>query len=126
MSLWDVFKEAEAEEYKGQSLLSYFSQLERGDVRLGVAGKIMTPDDVEKVMGMGIDWVMLGKAGILHHDYPNQLKKNPNFVPATLPVSADYLRNEGLSDTFVEYMKVWKGFVKGADGFVDADVILNS
>ena len=126
MSLWDVFKEAEAEEYKGQSLLSYFSQLERGDVRLGVAGKIMTPDDIEKVMGMGIDWVMLGKAGILHHDYPNQLKKNPNFVPATLPVSADYLRNEGLSDTFVEYMKVWKGFVKGADGFVDADVILNS
>ena len=54
MSLWDVFKEAEAEEYKGQSLLSYFSQLERGDVRLGVAGKIMTPGDVEKVWVWGL------------------------------------------------------------------------
>ena len=53
MSLWDVFKEAEAEEYKGQSLLSYFSQLERGDVRLGVAGKIMTPGDVEESYGYG-------------------------------------------------------------------------
>jgi hypothetical protein len=33
---------------------------------------------------------------------------------------------EGLSDTFVEYMKPWKGFVKGEKGFIDNQVILNS
>ena len=28
-----------------------------------------------------------------------------------LPVSAQILRDEGLSDTFVGYMRNWKGFV---------------
>jgi len=28
-----------------------------------------------------------------------------------LPVSRDYLANEGLSPKFVEYMSSWKGFV---------------
>ena len=126
MSLWDAFKEAESEEYKGKTLISCFTELERGDVRLGVAGKITTPEDIKKVMDLGIDWVMLGRAGILHHDYPNQLKDNPDFMPSTLPVSPDYLRREGLSDAFVEYMKAWKGFVKGQEGFIDDQAIMNS
>ena len=40
--------------------------------------------------------------------------------------SAEHLRAEGLSNTFVEYMKIWKGFVKDNDGFIDNELILNS
>ena len=69
---------------------------------------------------------MLGRAAILHHDYPNRLNADSNFVPVNLPVPAQHLHAEGLSAAFVDYMKNWKGFVKGTDGFVDNDVILNS
>ena len=113
MSLWDVFKEPDEEQFKGQGLMSYFTALERGPVRLGVAGKITTPADAERALAAGVDWLMLGRAAILHHDYPNQLQRDPGFTPVTIPVSADYLRAEGLGENFVKYISGWKGFVEG-------------
>src|SRR5690348_11227973 len=37
MSLWDVFKEPAEPEFQGRSLMSYFTSLDRGTTRLGVA-----------------------------------------------------------------------------------------
>ncbi|MBV1906579.1 MAG: NADH:flavin oxidoreductase [Pseudomonadales bacterium] len=111
MSLWDVFKEPVEEAYQGRSLLSYFTELDRNNVRLGVAGKIMTGDEAQRMLDEGVDWVMLGRAAILHHDFPKQLAQNAKFSSTSLPVSHAYLANEGLSPTFIEYMKVWRGFV---------------
>ncbi len=110
MSLWDVFK-APADGSTEQSLLQIFSSIPRGDTRLGVAGKISTPDDVASCLDAGVDFVALGRAAILHHDYPRQVAADAGFRPAELPVSSDHLRTEGLSDTFVNYMRNWKGFV---------------
>jgi 2,4-dienoyl-CoA reductase-like NADH-dependent reductase (Old Yellow Enzyme family) len=39
LSLWDVTKEPEDERFKGRTLLSCFTELPRGNVRLGAAGK---------------------------------------------------------------------------------------
>ena len=64
MSLWDVFKEPEEDAYAGKSLLSYFTSIPRKNVRLGVAGKITTPADIQRALDQGVDWVMLGRAGI--------------------------------------------------------------
>ena len=36
---------------------------------------------------------------------------NPDFKPKTLPVTADYLRSQGLGETFIQYMAGWEGFV---------------
>ncbi|MGA0169949.1 MAG: NADH:flavin oxidoreductase, partial [Pseudomonadales bacterium] len=77
----------------------------------GVAGKISTPEDVARCLDAGVDFVIQGRSAILHHDYPNQLKANPDFTPAALPVTEAHLRAEGLSDTFIQYMRNWKGFV---------------
>ena len=107
MSLWDVFKEPEEEEFKGKSLLSYFTELERGNTRLGVAGSIRTPIDAERVMSEGVDWIMLGRAGMLHHDFPKLYEDNPRFSPIEIPVSVDYLLKEGLSDKFINYISKW-------------------
>lgn len=112
MSLWDVFKEPEEEEFKGRSLLSYFTELERGDVRLGVAGKVRTPSDALKVMEEGVDFVLLGRAAILHHDFPNLMKADPGFEPIRNPVSVEHLRAEGLGEGFIKYMQAWRGFVE--------------
>ena len=126
MSMWDVFKMPEDDDMQGKNLLTCFTELDRNNVRLGVAGKLRNPDQMTRAMDEGVDWVMLGRAGILHHDYPNQLKSNHGFEPVEVPVSPEHLLSEGLSPTFVEYMKNWKGFVRGNDGVVDMDVILNS
>ncbi len=111
MSLWDSFKEPEDEAFKGRSLLSYFTELERGDVALGIAGKLRNPDEVNRAMAADIDFIMLGRAAILHHDFPLQMQADKNFTPVRNPVSADYLRAEGLGEAFITYMSGWKGFV---------------
>ena len=111
MSLWDVFKEAHEPEHAGKQLLELFTSIPRGNVKLAVAGKIATPQDAQKVIDLGADIAALGRGAILHHDYPNKTKADPQFTPRTLPVAAEVLRSEGLSEPFVNYMKVWTGFV---------------
>ena len=111
ISLWNSFKLPEEEAHQEKGLMQHFAQLQRGQVKLTVAGKITTAEDVEKVLSADVDFVTIGRAGILHHDYPKQVLANSSFVPATLPVSRAYLEQEGLSPKFVEYMKGWKGFV---------------
>ena len=113
MSLWDCFKEPQEEEFKGKTLIKHFCELERATTRLGVAGNLRTPQDVTKAMEEGVDWVMLGRAAILHHNFPLLYEKDDQFVPSEIPVSVDYLTKEGLSPKFIEYMSNW-GFVDGS------------
>ncbi len=107
------FKEPQEEEFKGKTLIRHFCELERGTTRLGVAGNLRTPQDVTKAMEEGVDWIMLGRAAILHHDFPILYKNDNQFAPAEIPVSVDYLTKEGLSPKFIEYMSTW-GFVDGS------------
>ena len=105
MSLWDSFKDAEDEEYAGRSLMSLFTELDRKDVKLGVAGKIRTPADAEKAMSAGVDWVMLGRAAMLEFDFPNKYTSDVNFKPIEMPVPRKYLTEQGLSETFQTYVR---------------------
>ena len=111
MSLWDAFKEPADPAYQGRTLMSYFTELDRGAVRLGVAGKIMSAADARAMLEAGADFVLLGRAAILHHDYPQKVAADPDFKPVSLPVTAQYLKAEGLGPAFVGYMSTWKGFV---------------
>lgn len=111
LSLWDVFKEPEDPEFQGRTLLSWFTGLDRGDVRLGAAGRLRTPADVQACLDAGTDFVLLGRAAILQHDFPERMRADAGFEPVRPPVSADYLRAEGLGEAFIGYMSRWKGFV---------------
>jgi 2,4-dienoyl-CoA reductase-like NADH-dependent reductase (Old Yellow Enzyme family) len=111
ISLWDAFKEPEEDNHKGRSLMSYFTELPRGNVKLGVAGKIRTPKDAEQIIAGGVDWIMLGRAAILHHDFPNRYKQDSKFEPVDTPVSRTYLAEEGLSQSFLAYMGQWPDFI---------------
>ncbi len=113
MSLWDCFKEPEEETFKGRALIDWFADLPRGDTMLGVCGKLRTPDDIVRAKNAGSDLVILGRAGIIHHDFPAKMMADPRFMPVPNPVPADHLRKEGLSETFVNYMRSWDGFVAG-------------
>jgi 2,4-dienoyl-CoA reductase-like NADH-dependent reductase (Old Yellow Enzyme family) len=111
MSLWDVFKEPAEEAYQGRSLLSYFTDLERGNVRLGVAGKVHGASDARSCLDSGVDFVLVGRGAILHHDFPDRVRDDPGFEMVQVPVTSGYLKTEGLGDAFVEYMSSWAGFV---------------
>jgi 2,4-dienoyl-CoA reductase-like NADH-dependent reductase (Old Yellow Enzyme family) len=113
LSLWDVFKEPQEEALRGHSLLSYFTSLERGAVRLGAAGKIQGGREAVACLEAGADFVVIGRAAILHHDFPERVRADANFETVKLPVTPEHLRREGLGEKFVDYMRTWKGFVEG-------------
>lgn len=115
VSLWDVFKQPEGAAEQSKSLLQHFTELDRKQVRLTVAGKIRTGQEVQEVLAQGVDFVGIGRAGILHHDYPVKVMQDPNFEPIDTPVSVGYLHQEGLSDQFVSYMRRWPDFVAGEE-----------
>jgi 2,4-dienoyl-CoA reductase-like NADH-dependent reductase (Old Yellow Enzyme family) len=114
MSLWDVFKEPVEEAFRGTSLISHFTDLRRGATRLSVAGKIRGAADVLRVLEAGADIAVVGRAAILHHDFPERCRADPDFEPVELPVTPDYLRGEGLGEPFIGYMRNWEGFVAEA------------
>ena len=111
LSLWDVFKKPNEEAFQSRLLIDWFTDLERGDVRLGVAGKVTDATTARRCLEHGADIAIIGRAAILHHDFPERVRANPEFAARSLPVTRDYLRAEGLSSAFLEYMKNWKGFI---------------
>ena len=113
VSLWDVFKQPEEEEFKGQTLMSYFTNLNRGNVRLGVAGKIMSAQDAADCLSNGADFVLIGRAGILNKNFPQDVKANPTYTSPPTPVTEAFLRDKAnLSATFITMMHDFNGFVK--------------
>lgn len=112
MSLWDVEKEPVDDALKGRSLMSYFTELDRGECRLGVAGKVYSAETARWCLQEGCDFILAGRAAILHHDFPKRVAADEHFTMASLPVSEAHLRAEGLGDAFIGYMKGWKGFVE--------------
>ncbi len=112
ISLWDSFKYPENKNYVQKPLINYFTELHLNKTKLTVAGNIKSASDVQAVIDMGVDFVSIGRAGILYHDFPKQVMNNPNFEPISTPVSESYLKHQGLGPEFIEYMKKWDGFVK--------------
>ena len=112
ISLWDSFKEPNEEAHKQISLLKHFTDIDFMETLLTVAGNIRTGKDVSKILESGVDFVTIGRGGILHHDFPKKVIEDPDFEPIKLPVSKQHLVNEGLSDKFIKYMQRWQGFVE--------------
>lgn len=111
MSLWNVTKAPEEAEFADKPLMSWFADLDRGDARLGVAGNIMGAQDAARALELGADFVLIGKAAILAHDFPAKVAANPNYTSAPRPVSEGFLQDQGLGSNFIDYMRSFGGFV---------------
>ncbi|RFC54315.1 NADH:flavin oxidoreductase [Brumimicrobium aurantiacum] len=112
VSLWDVFKMPEEEQAEEISLLEHFTSLDYKNTLLTVAGKIRNGKEVQEVLASGVDFVSIGRSGILHHDFPAKVIADPNFEPVETPVSEEYLKTEGLGANFIQYMQRWDGFLE--------------
>jgi len=124
MSLWDYTIEPSDEAFKGRSLMSVFTELRRGDVRLGVAGKIRNAQDVVNVIEAGCDYALIGRAAILRHDFPERVRRDANYQSPALPVSADHLAQEGVSPKFVTYLRTFPGFVSNDAPAIPHDEVM--
>ena len=111
MSLWSVFKAPNEAAFADRPLIDWFTDLPRGETRLGVAGKLMTAADCRRAEEHGADFALIGRAGILHHDFPRLVAADPDFRSAALPVTRAWLAKERLGPIFIDYMAGWKGFV---------------
>lgn len=112
LALWDSAQIVREGTFKGKTMLSVFTEIPRKGVRLGAAGKIMSAQRAGELLDEGCDFVLIARAAILQRDFPLQVKANPMYDSPQLPVMADYLRQGGLSERFIETMRGWQTFVK--------------
>ncbi|MGW4336417.1 oxidoreductase [Rhodococcus koreensis] len=111
---WDIDQTSREPGFEGQTLLSVFTQLPRGHVRVGASGHVLTAQRAVDVLDRhDCDFVMIGRAAILEPNYPHLVRSNADHMSPTLPVTHDYLRGVGLGPEFIDYMaNAWPGFVR--------------
>ncbi len=110
LSLWDANKLPVEEAFRDRPLFAWFTDLPRGNTRLGVCGKIATPRTALALLQGGVDFVFVGRTAILHPDWPMQAR-DLAFEPNPTPVTADYLANQGLGARFIRYLRSFENFV---------------
>lgn len=126
MSLWDAGKLPDDERAERAPIMRHFLRIPRGDVRMGITGRLRTGDAVNRAMDEGADYLGFGKAGILYPEFPRMLLDDPAAVPDWLPVTGSYLRSHAVGDEFVEYLKTWKGFISDEAPPADAAPFLSA
>ncbi len=110
ISPWDALKKPEKYPDSNKTIIEFFRDKLPNHIPIMVAGEIWTKEDAEKAISLGSDFVALGKAAIGIPDWPTKVKDN-NYLPQKPPYTVQHLRQADLSDSFVDYMKRWKGFV---------------
>lgn len=115
LSLWDCFKMPVEESHGDRLLIEHFTDIPRGDIRLGVAGKLRTPAECRRVLELGADIALIGRVAIIHHDFPALVAADADFQPLATPVDRNHLLKEGVSPTFLDYLdRSFRGFVAPA------------
>ncbi len=111
LSLWDVFATPRG---GGDTLLiDHFLDLPRGATRLGVAGKVRSAAHAQWCLDRGADFVSVGTAAILHHDFAARALDDADFVSRPAPVPASVLTDEKVGDAFIDYLTTdFEGIVR--------------
>lgn len=102
MSLWDVFMRP-----RGGAdglLIEHFTDLPRGDARLGVAGRVLSAADARWCLEQGADIVTVGIGAILHHDFAAQAIADQEFRARPGPLTREQLRAEAVGPAFIDYL----------------------
>ncbi|MBN8609027.1 MAG: NADH:flavin oxidoreductase [Deltaproteobacteria bacterium] len=79
------------------------------DVAIVAAGGIWTREDAEQQLTHGADAVALGRAAIANHDWPKRVAEGLEI--ARSPLTPEHLMSQGVSESFVGYLRKWKNFV---------------
>lgn len=105
MSLWDFLKPPVETRFANKPLISRFAELDRGQACLGIAGKVPGGEAAMRALALGADFVLIGKGAILAHDFPCKVATDHRYQLPDRPVSVDFLRQQGIGETFIEYLR---------------------
>jgi len=108
LSLWNA--QRNTAKHPERHALGIFREALPNDVPILVAGGVWTRAEAEKLLELGADGIAIGRAAIVNPDWPKRIA-DPKWEPKRPPVTADELRERGLSHRFVDYMRRWKDFV---------------
>ena len=110
VSNWDSFKPPAAHPESTKPLTTYFREAVGSKVPLIATGSVWTPTQADEVLVHGADMVGLARAAIGNATWPIQAA-TPGWEPERPPYTPAHLGANALSDTLVDYMRLWPGFV---------------
>lgn len=82
------------------------------DVPVLAAGGLWDRDDAARATDAGVDVVVLGRAAIVHADWP-RVSAATNWIPRKPQWTVDWLREAAVGPAFVEYLLRFPGLVEG-------------
>lgn len=109
VSCWDI-KKTGALNGDVRPFTSIFREHLSSTMPLMTTGGIWTEDDAKKAMQQGGDFVGVARAGIAHPNWPSYLADGSE-EPSRPPFTKEWLTDASLSQTFIDYMRRWDGFV---------------
>jgi len=74
-------------------------------------GSVWSKSDAQELIDQGADLIGVARAGIPYPDWAKNLSQE-NYNPPRAPFTVKQLRKADLSDSFINYMRKWKGFVQ--------------
>lgn len=108
VSLWNSF--ANTKKRPDQHPVPLFRRACPEEVPVIPAGNVWTPAEARWLLEVGADAVALGRSAIANPDWPARAGE-PGWEPRRLPLTPAELRERGLSDRFVQYLRRMKGIV---------------
>lgn len=111
VSPWDAFKKPDKYADGEKTIIEYFRERVPAEIPVMTAGKIWSRTDAEKILSLGSDFAVIGKAAIGIPGWPKKAE-DENFIPQMPPYTINHLRDADLGNAFIKYMGGWKGFVK--------------
>jgi 2,4-dienoyl-CoA reductase-like NADH-dependent reductase (Old Yellow Enzyme family) len=80
-------------------------------VPLLAAGGVWSRADAEALLDRGADAVALGKAAILHPDWPLEAERDPSYSPRRGPMTPAELAERAVGPRFMGYLRRFQGLV---------------
>jgi 2,4-dienoyl-CoA reductase-like NADH-dependent reductase (Old Yellow Enzyme family) len=110
ISCWDAFTGAHGDPDDSRTITRRFREELGEGVPLISTGSVWNGSDAQFVMDEGADLVGVARVAIAHSDWASGVQSD-GYTPERPPFTPEHLIGEGLSPSFVDYMRRWKGFV---------------
>jgi 2,4-dienoyl-CoA reductase-like NADH-dependent reductase (Old Yellow Enzyme family) len=110
ISCWDAFTGAHGDPDDSRTITRRFREELGEGVPLISTGSVWNGSDARFVMDEGAYLVGVARVAIAHSDWASGVQSD-GYAPERPPFTPEHLIGEGLSPTFVDYMRRWKGFV---------------
>ena len=111
LSCWDSFSRSKCEPDDPRSLTEWFTSTICDLPPIICTGGVWDNADAISVFSQGADFVGVARAGIAHPDWAMKIS-NQDYKPQKQPFSSLQLEEAVLSRKFIDYMRLWDGFVE--------------